>query len=107
MKPTARSQMGRASETDQTLRFAVTSASLRQRLRGRSGFSNLWLIVGIAVASILPVAAQMTVEVALEQEQFLGGEALPAAVRITNLSGQTLHLGTEPDWLTFLVESRD
>ncbi len=49
----------------------------------------------------------MTVDVALDQDQFLPGEALPAAVRITNHSGQTLRLGDDPDWLTFSVESRD
>lgn len=59
------------------------------------------------MAPLLPVSAQVTAEVTLEQEQFLGGEALPAAVRVTNRSGQTLHFGSEPDWLTFLVESRD
>ena len=51
--------------------------------------------------------AQVVVEVTLEQEQFLPGEALPVAVRVANRSGQTLHLGTQPDWLTFSVESRD
>ncbi len=65
------------------------------------------LTLGVLLAPLLQMSAQVTVEVTLEQEQFLGGEALPAAVRITNRSGQTLHLGTEPDWLTFLVESRD
>src|SRR6187455_1973107 len=65
------------------------------------------LTLGVLLAPLLQMSAQVTVEVTLEQEQFLGGEALPAAVRITNRSGQTLRLGTEPDWLTFLVESRD
>ena len=51
--------------------------------------------------------AQVVVEVTLEQEQFLPGEALPVAVRVSNRSGQTLHLGNQPDWLTFTVESRD
>lgn len=51
--------------------------------------------------------AQVTVDIALDQEQFLPGEAVPVAVRITNRSGQTLHLGSDPDWLTFSVESRD
>ena len=63
------------------------------------------LILGLALSPWLPVAAQVTVEVTLEQEQFLSGETLPAAVRITNRSGQTLHLGREPDWLTFSVEA--
>ena len=65
------------------------------------------LTLGLALAPLLRMSAQVTAEVTLEQEQFLGGEALPAAVRITNRSGQTLHFGSEPDWLTFLVESRD
>lgn len=63
----------------------------------------LWLLVG----SLLPSSAQVTVEVALDQDQFLSGEALPVAVRITNRSGQTLRLGDDPNWLTFGVESRD
>jgi len=65
------------------------------------------LTLGLTLAPLLQMSAQVTAEVTLEQEQFLGGEALPAAVRVTNRSGQTLHFGSEPDWLTFLVESRD
>jgi hypothetical protein len=61
----------------------------------------------LVLAALLPASAQVTVEVALEQEQFLVGEAIPVAVRITNLSGQTLRFGNRPDWLTFSVESRD
>lgn len=51
--------------------------------------------------------AQILVEVTLDQEQFLPGEALTAAVRITNRSGQKLQLGGEADWLSFSVESRE
>src|SRR6478609_474273 len=66
----------------------------------------------ITLASVLllsllsPVWAQVSVELAMEQEFFLVGETIPVAVRITNRSGQTLHLGKEVDWLTFAVESR-
>jgi hypothetical protein len=49
--------------------------------------------------------AQVSVEVVFEQEQYLTGEKVVAAVRITNRSGQTIKLGAEPDWLTFSVES--
>jgi hypothetical protein len=49
----------------------------------------------------------VTVVVALDQEQFLPGEPLPVSVKITNFSGQRLHLGAERDWLTFSVESVD
>ena len=46
-------------------------------------------------------------EISLDQEQFLPGEALNAVVRISNLSGQTISLGAEEGWLKFAVESRD
>ena len=66
----------------------------------------LCLMVGLIAAPVL-LPAQVTLEIKLDQEQFLEGEALPVAVLIKNLSGQTLHLGAEPDWLTFSVESLD
>lgn len=43
----------------------------------------------------------------MNQEQFLPGEPLPVAVKITNQSGRQLHFGTTEDWLTFSVESAD
>ncbi len=49
--------------------------------------------------------AQVTVEVSQEQDQFLQGESMPITVRIMNLSGQTLHLGDDPSWLTFSIAS--
>jgi hypothetical protein len=66
---------------------------------------GLWLALLMAAGT--PTFAQVTAEVLLEQEQFLPGEALPVAVRITNRSGQTLRLGEEADWLTFGIESRE
>ena len=66
---------------------------------------GLWL--GLCVTGLSPVWAQVTVEVTQDQDQFLPAEALPTAVRITNRSGQTLHLGREDDWLTFSVQARD
>lgn len=59
--------------------------------------------------SLLAVAgafAQVTVEVVLDQQQFLPGEALPIAVRIVNHSGQTLKLGTDDEWLNVAVQGR-
>jgi hypothetical protein len=61
--------------------------------------------VGLLVVSLVAASAQISVEVLLDQDQFLVGESLPVAARITNLSGQTLRLGGEPDWLTFDIES--
>jgi hypothetical protein len=65
------------------------------------------LLLGLLLSWLCRSQAQVTVAVTLEQDQFLPGEAVPAAVRITNRSGQTLRLGKEEDWLTFSVESRD
>ena len=53
------------------------------------------------------LSAQVTVEVTLDQDQFLPCEALPAVVRITNRSGQTLHLGSDAAWLRFSIESKE
>jgi hypothetical protein len=64
-------------------------------------------MLGFLLATLVRLSAQVTVEVVLEQEQFLPGEALPAAVKIRNHSGQTLRMGREAHWLTFSVESRD
>lgn len=51
--------------------------------------------------------AQISVELALDQDQFLRDESLPVKVRIVNRSGQTLRFGPASDWLTFNVETRD
>jgi hypothetical protein len=58
------------------------------------------------VAVAFSAAAQVSVELTLDQDQFLPGESVPVAVRITNRSGRTLELGDSNDWLTFAVESR-
>jgi len=65
------------------------------------------LIVALAALIFSRAAAQVTVELALDQEEFLPGESLPVAVKITNRSGQQLHLGAEPNWVTFSVEAED
>jgi hypothetical protein len=64
------------------------------------------LLLAVA-ASALAQANSVSVDVFLEQTQFLANEELKVAVRITNLSGQKLQLGADPDWLTFVVESRE
>jgi hypothetical protein len=67
----------------------------------------LSLVLAMLCGPLSHLSAQVTAEVVLDQEHFLIGEALPAAVRITNRSGQTLQFGNDPDWLTFSIESRD
>ena len=69
--------------------------------------NKLLIAVGILCWSVVTGLAQVTVEVTLTQSEFLPSEALPAAVKITNRSGQRLHLGDDPNWLTFDVESDD
>src|ERR1039458_3426083 len=65
----------------------------------------LGLFLGLLVAALLPVSAQVTIEVTQDQDQFLPGETMTTAVRITNRSGQDLRLGREEDWLTFSVQA--
>jgi hypothetical protein len=52
-------------------------------------------------------SAQMNVDLALDQDQFLPNEAIRLAVKVTNRSGQPVHLGADASWLTFSVESED
>ena len=66
------------------------------------------LFTGLLMALLVSrAAAQVSLELSLEQEQFLPSETVPLAVKITNRSGTQLHLGAEADWLTFNVESTD
>jgi hypothetical protein len=64
-------------------------------------------VLGLAWLACFNAVAQVEVEVTMDQSEFLPSEAVPVAVRITNRSGQTLHLGTAADWLMFNVESAD
>jgi hypothetical protein len=66
---------------------------------------GLWLAILLLCAGSL--RAQVKIELKLEQEQFLPGEALSVLVKISNQSGQTLNLGSDEGWLKFAVESRD
>jgi hypothetical protein len=68
---------------------------------------KLLLIIGILSCWILAGRAQVTVEVVLDQRQFLPDESMPVAVKITNRSGQEIHLGADPKWLTFSIESEE
>jgi hypothetical protein len=66
----------------------------------------IFAILALLSPVLCAVSAEVkgvNIEVRLDQEQFLAGEDIPVAVRIDNLSGQTLHLGKDADWLTFEV----
>jgi hypothetical protein len=69
-----------------------------------------FLLLIVLGALIAARAAEVNVEVQLDQDQFLRNESMPLRVRISNFSGQKLRLGEEPGWLTFQVlnsEGRD
>ena len=66
----------------------------------------LFLTLGLALSAFL-ASAQVNVSLTLDQQQFLPSEDVPVYVHITNHSGQTLHLGADNAWLTFLLESDD
>lgn len=68
---------------------------------------TLPLTVVVLAAMISHAAAQLSVEIVAEQEQFLRDEGVPLKVRVTNRSGQTLRLGNDNDWLSFTVDSHD
>jgi hypothetical protein len=68
---------------------------------------RLLFITGFLLLSLIGGVAQVSVELVMDQEQYLRDESLPVRVRITNRSGRTLTLGREVDWLTFAVENRD
>lgn len=52
-------------------------------------------------------AAQLSVEIVTDQDQFLRDEGVHLKVRVTNRSGQTLRLGADNEWLSFSVDSHD
>lgn len=68
---------------------------------------KLYWSLALMLATLSPALAQLNVEVRLEQDQFLAGEEVVAAVRITNRSGQTIRLGSDEDWLAIAVEGVD
>ncbi len=67
---------------------------------------KLGIGLSLLAVAVAPATAQVTVEITQDQDQFLPGEELLTAVRITNRSGQTLRLGAEQDWLTFTVQGQ-
>src|SRR5450756_1401845 len=65
------------------------------------------ILLALTLAALSHASAQVTVELAPGQEQFLPGESMVVAAKITNQSGRPLHFGAEANWLTFSVESLD
>ena len=65
------------------------------------------LAFGLLIAPLFQAAAQVTVEVLLDELEFLRDESLLLKVRIVNRSGQVLKFGQTADWLVFNVQSQD
>lgn len=63
--------------------------------------------LALLLLSLTGGVAQIKVQVVPAQAQFLPGEALAVAVRVSNLSGKSLALGADNEWLTVSVESRE
>ena len=62
------------------------------------------LSAALLLTLLLPTSAQVTMEIVLDQDQYLRSETVTVRVRIMNSSGRTLRLGTDPNWLTFKVD---
>ena len=65
------------------------------------------LLSALMLLAFFRASAQVSMELSLDQDEFLPNEPIRLAVKITNTSGQQLHLGADPSWLTFNVESAD
>ncbi len=57
-----------------------------------------WVLLAMAAR------AQVEVELKCSQKRFLPSESIPLSIRIGNLTGAPLQLGTWPGWLNFSVE---
>ncbi len=65
-------------------------------------FRPLATIAGLCL--ITTVNAQINVKLSTAQEQFLPGEELQLAVKVSNFTGAPLRLGTHPQWIAFTIE---
>lgn len=66
-----------------------------------------FFVIGLALLAFFRATAQVSMDLVLDQDQFLPNETIRVAVKITNTSGQQLHLGATPTWLTFSMEASD
>jgi hypothetical protein len=67
----------------------------------------LLLLLGWGLCFTLSLRGQVSVEVVMDEVDFLPGESVIVGARIINLSGQTLHLGKDNSWLAFTLTARD
>lgn len=62
-------------------------------------------VFGLALG-ISAFAQPVQIEVIADQKTFLPSESMVVGVRISNLSGQSLRLGLDNDWVTFTVQGQ-
>jgi len=67
----------------------------------------LLLAFGLLLTPLFHAAAQVTVDVTLDELEFLRDESLTVKVRIANRSGQPLKFGQTADWLVFNLQTQD
>jgi hypothetical protein len=67
---------------------------------------KLVLVVAMLLAAVA-AQAQVRVEIRFDGEQYIANEPLIAQIRIVNDSGVTLHLGDDPEWLGFAIETME
>lgn len=67
----------------------------------------VWSLALLLFAPLCGVQAQVTLEILVDQDQLLRDESFIVKARIVNRSGQTLRLGGDNKWLSFVVESKD
>lgn len=103
-------------ETAQAIFHEWTPEARRQktlmlRLASNSGpprvpaMKHIALASALFAASLVTVMAQVTVEVLLDQDQFLSAESIRVGVKVINRSGQTMTFGATDDWLQFQVDT--
>jgi len=65
------------------------------------------VLFAFCFSAAIAAKGQVSVELLLDQQQFLRDESLPIRVRLTNRSGQPIKIGKETDWLSFTIEHRE
>lgn len=68
---------------------------------------SLTALLGSWLLAVAAWSAPVEVEVVTDQSYFLPDESLVVGVRITNLSGQTLHFGKDDEWVSIFIEAQD
>lgn len=66
-------------------------------------------LISLGIAGIfVPVAhAQISVETVVDKQYYLPGEAIVVGVKVANFSGQTIHLGSDPQWIDLTLETKN